>query len=210
MSAPTIHQRIHAVMLGLRGVEKSGRHQQGGYAYAGHEAIASAIRPLFVEHGIVQTIDCGEAVLLDGGHVRLNVNVTWTSVDNPESFITGSVPAVQQCQTKAGNPTAQQVGQAISYAVKNFQLKTLMLLDSNEVEGESLPHESPHVVDREAEAAAESMLKQYSGMHSEAEVKLHDKACRERWPEVRGLQNISDRYRKARQEALDRIKGAAQ
>jgi hypothetical protein len=200
----TIHQRIALVMRDLRGVEKTGRHQQG-YAYAGHEAVATAIRPLFVEHGIVQSIHATPARLLDGGHIALEVTVRWTSIESATDYVEGTVPALQQCQSKAGNPTAQQVGQAISYAVKNFQLKTLMLLDSNEEEGESLPHESPHVVNR----TAEDMLARFAFLSSEAELKAHLDACRARWAEVKDVPGLGSKFAALRDETLKRIKGTA-
>ncbi len=207
MIAPNIHQRIAAVMKDLRGVEKTGRHQQG-YAYAGHEAVATAIRPLFVEHGIVQSIHASPVRLLDGGHVALEVTVRWTSTasDNATDYVEGTVPALQQCQSKAGNPTAQQVGQAISYAVKNFQLKTLMLLDSNEVEGESMPHESPRVVNQHAD----DWVKTLETVSALDEVKQLVERAKKDWALVREVPGYSDTFAKARAAAITRIRGAAQ
>lgn len=145
-----IHQRIIEVEKRLKGVEKTSRNAHQNYAYAGHEALNEAIRPLFVELGITQTIDCLEPSFHPGGVVAFMLRIRWSCSDDPISFIEGCVPAVQSSTAKSGFVQAQQIGQAISYAVKNFQFKCLQLTDSNEPDSDS---QDQHLSDkRESEA----------------------------------------------------------
>lgn len=127
-----IHERIIQVEQRLKGVAKTSKNTHQNYAYAGHEALNEAIRPLFVEYGITQSIDCGEPSFHPGGVVAFLLCIRWSCSDDPSSFIEGRVPAVQSSTAKSGFVQAQQIGQAISYAVKNFQFKCLQLTDSNE------------------------------------------------------------------------------
>ena len=204
-----IHERIALVMKELRGVEKGSRNQHGNYAYAGHEAVTAAVRPLFVKHGIVQTITVLDMRLLKGGHVRLDMRVTWSCVDNPESCIWGTVPAIQHAQTKGGTVTAQQVGQAISYAVKNFTFKTLMLTDSNEPDSDAGPLEAPRrePANDNAIAAATAMLGRFTELQTIEEIRAHVQDSKAKWATVNSVEGMAARFTHARDEALASVRG---
>src|SRR3954471_5141965 len=104
-----IYERINEVQKELKGVEKRGRNTHQNYAYAGHEDLNEAIRPLFVKHGIVQTIASGAPSFHPGGVVAFELAIRWTCSDDPSSFIEGSVPAVQSSTSKNGFVQAQQI-----------------------------------------------------------------------------------------------------
>lgn len=201
-----IYERVNEVQKELKGVEKASRNQHQGYAYAGCDALNEAIRPLFVKYGIVQTITSGPASFHPGGVVSFELAIKWTCHDDPTSFIAGTVPAVQSSTAKSGFVQAQQIGQAISYAVKNFQFKALMLTDSNEPDLDSQdqlqsdkreaskPPAEPGLKER-----AMAMLAGFGACQTLAQLESHKSACvkPEMWDTVRGYPGIRDQIKAA-------------
>lgn len=179
-------------MKDVRGVEKLGQAHQsiGGYRYAGHEAVTEAIRASFIRHGIVQTIDTEDLVLHPGGHISLAVTVRWICADGTErSAVEGTIYAVQHCQSKQGNVTAQQVGQAISYACKNFAFKTLMLLGDNEPDSDTVSdapqREAPRYADAGTEERAKAMLAKANECKTLVELAQYKADCVKAWAGVK-------------------------
>lgn len=209
-----IQQRINAVQKELRGVEKSGRHQQG-YAYAGHEAVNEAVRPLFVQHGIVQTVSARNLRVHRGGHLSMTVRVRWACDEDPSSFVEGDVPIFQHCQSKAGNPTVQMSGQLLSYGVKNFTFKTLMLTDSNEPDSDTLPHDSPRVESRpaapvvppESMATAEAAIGAFDLITTGEQLAKHLEHWRDakNWGKISRIPGVRNRFANAVAEAKKRL-----
>lgn len=228
-----IYQALQAVMRDVPGVAKKSVNQHDKYNYASHDAVTEAIRGAFVRHGIVQTVDTLECVLLDGGVVKLLVNVRWTCIDG--SFIEGKVGALQPA--RKGNITAQQFGQALSYAVKCFQFKSLMLLgdpekDSDAESDSAEPYDSTEpLTDWNGEAVrgynldvasaggepidrrgsdprhlAGAYLARFADCKTELEVgKLNDEV-KANWATVRVVTNFADSLVKARRDATNRIR----
>lgn len=210
MSALTIHQRIVAVKTELTGVEKGSRNTHFNYAYAGHEAINYAMRPLFLKHGIVQTIHCRELVLNQHA-VMCMVGVRWSSADDASSFVEGDVPALMPSSSKGFTP--QMAASLISYGCKGFALKVLMLTDKNEPDaGSWQPEPEAPKADSSKLAAADAMLLRFDQLNSMAELKAFEATTKTRWRsgEFDGAPALRERYMTARQETVDRIKGAAQ
>jgi hypothetical protein len=115
-------QRLHAVMADLGYVQKTGRtaKEAGGYTFVKHDEVTAAVRPLFVEHGIVSlptVVDHHR----DGNQTTLVVDVTFVNIDLPTDFVT--VRAVGYGIDKQDKGP----GKAMSYAVKYALLKTLSL-----------------------------------------------------------------------------------
>jgi hypothetical protein len=200
-----IYQRINEIQKRLKGVEKASRNTHQNYAYAGHEALNEAIRPLFVEHGIVQTIDCGDPEFHPGGVIAFGLTIRWFCADDPSSYIAGTIPAAQSSTAKTGFVQAQQVGQAISYAVKNFQLKALMLTDSNEPgldsqdQLQSDKRETPKTSDPGLKERAVAMLAGFGACQTLAQLEAHKSHSvkPEVWATVREYPGIRDQVKAA-------------
>jgi hypothetical protein len=211
MSAPAdsrgIHERIAAVMQLLFGVEKSSRNTHFNYAYAGHEAINAAMRPLFLKEGITQTVHC-HSLQVANSVLTCMVGVRWSCTNNAASFVEGDIPALMPSSAKSGF-TPQMAASLISYGCKGFALKALMLTDSNEPDAGSWQPEPAAKVDDTAEQFAVSMLSRFEEIHSETVWKEHVAWSKEHWGDVRGAADITNRFVAARDAALKRIRGKA-
>lgn len=208
----TIQQLLALAMKELHGVEKTGRHQQG-YNYAGHEAVNEAVRPVFVKLGIVQTVSARGLRVHRGGHLSMTVRVRWSCADDSASFIEGDVPIFQHCQSKAGNPTVQMSGQLLSYGVKNFTFKTLMLTDSNEPDSDTLPHDSPKRESQppvvriapEVKIKADAAVEAFAMIQTAEQLASHLAHWRKEWPSISMISGIGDRFDKAITETKKRL-----
>ncbi|MGH1483863.1 MAG: ERF family protein [Geminicoccales bacterium] len=130
-----IYQKIQQVMQAVKGVEKSEKNKHAGYKFAGHEAVTAALREKFAELGIVRHASATSCEVLDGGAVKLMVRITYVDVED-SSKIEIDMPAIQPPQ---GKPSAQQVGQALSYAVKNCEFKLFALTGDTEADSDAGP-----------------------------------------------------------------------
>lgn len=195
-----IHARMRLVMAEVSGVEKTETNRHGGYRYAGHESVTAAIRGAFVRHGIVQTVTTSGFELLAGGHILLAVHIRWTCDDDVASYVEGTVQALQHCQTRDGKPTAQQVGQALSYAVKNFTFKSLML--TGDTEQDSDASHAPEQLEPPKEAV--EFLELIERSESVAELdQVGDRI--KQWGRVGETPGLKDRMQRAFVEARRRI-----
>lgn len=211
-----ILQRIAAVMADVRGVGKHSRNQHANYDYAGHEAVTDALRDPFVKHGIVRkasVISC----TVEHGVVTLLVEVTHMSVDDRTDCVTCVMPAIQPSQTKAGHVTAQQVGQALSYAVKNVEFKLFALTgddtpdaDESDPEITYQPRETTRVQERAPQNdGAQSLAVEYLARFEECktidDVNAHNKEVEKNWSRVKGVEGFSDHFVAARRKARNRV-----
>lgn len=128
-----IYAKIQQVMQTVHGVEKSETNPHGRYKFAGHEAVTAALRDKFAELGIVRHASATSCEVLEDGTVKLMVRVTYIDVDDG-SRIELDMPAIQPPQ---GRPTAQQVGQAVSYAVKTTEMKLFALTGDPEPDSDA-------------------------------------------------------------------------
>lgn len=133
-----IYQKIQKVMKAVKGVEKDSENRHGRYKYAGHEAVTEALRDHFAELGIVRQVSATDCKVLDNGAIQIEVHVAYVDAED-ESRIDVTMPAVQHSQTTAKTITAQQCGQALSYAVKNIEFKLFCLTGDTEADADSLP-----------------------------------------------------------------------
>lgn len=215
----SIHQRMNAVMREVKGVEKGSTNQHGRYNYASHEAVTEAIRASFVKHGIVQTASMVECDVLEGGAIKTKVRVVWACDDNPASCVVSEMFAIQHCQTKAGNVTAQQVGQALSYAVKNVAFKQLMLIgdpepDSDSAEANDRRSEPParplsQPPPRRMSADAIEFLARFGMCETNAQIAELSNEAKKLWGSLKKESGFAEEFTKARREAYDRVKRAS-
>lgn len=136
-----IYEKIQKVMQAVKGVEKDSTNTHARYKYAGHEAVTEALRGHFAELGIVRQVSVSSCDILNGGTVQIMVRVSYVDVEDA-SRIDVDMPAIQPSQTKSKDVTAQQVGQAVSYAVKNVEFKLFSLTGDTEPDSDSMP--PPH------------------------------------------------------------------
>lgn len=133
VTSPNIYQRMRLVseMVGSLAKERYNQHHR--YAFVGHEDVAAALGPAFVKAGIVQVVDIETAERLAGEIVRVVLQIAWVNVDRPEDRVV--VRGIGESQSGGkGGPQPQQLGVAISYAVKVAQLKCFCLAT-----GENIP-----------------------------------------------------------------------
>lgn len=131
-----IQQRKLAVMRDVERVSKDRYNPHHKYSFAGHDDVALAIRKAMVVHGITQEVSVVESTRSEG-IFYVNVRVRWVNVDDPKDFVEVTMPGESQPSGKGG-AQPQQVGVAVSYAVKVAQLKNFMLLgdDTPDVEAQ--------------------------------------------------------------------------
>ena len=204
-----IYERVSAVMAEVKGVEKSSTNSHGRYKYAGHEAVTEAIRGSMLRHGIVQTISTHTMTLHPGGHVSIAVAIAWTSkeqqADGELDRISSTIWALQHAQTSNGNPTAQQIGQAISYACKNFAFKTLMLTGDPDADSDAGPIEPPKV-DTKLQNESEALLMGYAECESIEAIRAHNDKV-QKWGRVGEVPGLRDKLVKSSEQAKRRLRG---
>jgi hypothetical protein len=207
-----IYQRMNAVMKDVRGVGKHSHNPQGGYRYAGHEAVTEALRDAYVKHGIIRTATVTKAEILDKGALLLTVQVAWICDDDPTSRHVVEMPGLQSSVKKDGGMAPVQVGMALSYAVKNAEFKCFSLTgdDTPDTEaadddrGEPGPEESNEP--SEAETAAMAYLARFAQVKTPSELKVLNDEIRENWNLVKTVRDFSERMVAARRRTAERLR----
>lgn len=143
-AAPSLYRKILAVMAEVGFIEKEEAKGKGlQYDYISHDAVAAALRPALIKHGIVvhPTVDDHEK---DGNRTELKVNVTFINADLPEDRLTvHSVGYGVDNQDKGP-------GKAMSYAVKYACMKLFMLNSADDIENSSVEHDRSTKADVDA------------------------------------------------------------
>src|SRR5690606_21588550 len=188
-----IHQKINQVMRAVKGVAKNSRNKFADYDYAGHEAVTAALREHYAAIGITRTVSMISCDVLDGGLVKVCVDVTYTDVEDGSKEVCRMF-ALQHSQTKKGaGVTAQQVGQALSYAVKNVEFKVFSLTGSGENDSDATRVDSDDA-DPPSEASPESLkarAQELLQLVGRAETKKqHEEALEEARAEYSQLQSV--------------------
>lgn len=101
-----------------------------------HDDVTSALRPLYIKHGIDQEVSILESRQLEGGCTELLVEVQWVNVDEPADLkrVVSIGHATSTQKDKATGLMKRDdlgVGKALSYAVKMAQLKNFALLSGD-------------------------------------------------------------------------------
>jgi len=145
--APNIHQRMLEVMREVETLKRADWNEHHRYTFVSHDDVTHAIRRQFCRVGITQQVTIiGVSRLGEGPAERVLaiVNVKWINVDEPEDFV--EVRGYSESQKNGkGGPTPQQIGAAVSYAVKMLQLKNFALVgdDSPDIDMEAYPAAPP-------------------------------------------------------------------
>lgn len=134
-----IYQRMHAVSSLVRGVSKTRENAHHRFRYTGHEDVTEALRDAMLNAGILRTVTVAD-VNRSGAFVGVWLDVAYINVEEPsdchhvraygESIGTGR---------KGEEPRAddQQIGKAISYALKTLELKLFQLLGDSTPDSEA-------------------------------------------------------------------------
>ncbi len=219
-----IYKKLNEVMNAVKGVEKASQNKHGGYRYAGHEAVTESLRGEFARLGIVRHASMLECDVLDSGAIKVKVQVAYVDVEDG-THIVCDMFAVQHCQTKSGAITAQQVGQALSYAVKNVEFKLFALTGDTEPDSDDTDPNGPsddavrsrqarqehtgEPADEEAKHRASVLLKGFDVALTEAGVIDVSTAIKNEWKTLRVVPGLADEVVKRRTEALKRVQGKA-
>lgn len=203
-----IYQKIIKVMAALHGVAKNSKHHKG-YQYAGYDAVNEALRPLFVAHGIVRVARATKAVVAEQGTIVVDCLISYVDAEDGSSIDVPMV-AVQPSQTTNKSVEAQQVGQAMSYACRNVELKLFALTgnpDSDDATAEGEPAAAP-AVDDGIVARGDELIKMLGIAQSKELVLEINKAAKAEWADSLGkIPGYGDRFSAARNAALKRIGG---
>lgn len=127
---PNIYQRLNAVMRDVRGVAKDRENKHQRYMYQGHADVTAAVRESYVKHGVVRSAEI-LTLTLDANHTCIvHGRVTWTNIDDKADVHAVTMWAAVPSTSNKG-PAATQSGIALSYLVKQAELKTLALTDDD-------------------------------------------------------------------------------
>jgi hypothetical protein len=208
----TIYQRMNAVMKDVRGVGKHSSNPQGGYKYAGHEAVTEALRDAYVRHGIIRTANVVKTEILDRGLLVLTVRISWICDDEPSSRHEVEMPGLQSSVKKDGGMAPVQVGMALSYAVKNAEFKCFSLTgdDTPDTEAEDDDRGESRYDEREQGNPGQGLAVEYLGRFTEVrsteELDALKKEIRANWANVKTVQGIAERMVEAQRKAQQRLR----
>lgn len=205
-----IYQKINRIMRAVNGVARERTNKaKGGYAYAGYDDVNDALRPLFVEHGVVRVANALKLDVLEGGTVSVMVQVCYVDIEDSSELVVPMV-ALQPSQTSAKTVEAQQIGQAISYAVKNVELKLFALTgnpDSDDVEREAIQNEGkPAAPPPGAQARFSEIVAMFRKATTEEEIRSIEAMAKAEWADLQGLPGAREGLAGARNSALQRVK----
>lgn len=216
-----IYQKIQQVMKRVHGVEKTSENKHGKFKYAGHEAVTAALRDVFVEVGIVREIDVVEHAAI-AGVVHMLVRVRHVDVEDG-TFTECRMFAVQPTQTSGGAFTAQQPGQALSYAVKCVEFKLFALTGDPEPDSDSTEStesrddeswrskvEQPTTANNGPRSRADALLKAFDVAADQEAIDAASAALRASWKELKGVAGLAEEVPKRREAAQKRLKAQRQ
>jgi hypothetical protein len=204
-----IYQKINRVMRELHGVAKDSTNAHKKYQYVGYDAVNAALRPLFAQHGIVRVANAIKLDVLEAGTIQVMVQVCYVDIEDGSELV---VPmcAIQPSQTTNKSVEAQQVGQAISYAVKNVELKLFALTgnpDSDDVDkAEREAIQSEGKPPPGAQARFSELVAMFRGSKSEIEVREIEAIIKSEWNDLKDLAGAREGFAGARNGALARLK----
>jgi len=209
----SIHRKINEVMLKVHGVEKTSVNKaKGNYKFAGHEAVNAALREHFAAVGIVRQASIVRLDVLEGTNVGTLVAhciVRYTDVSD-DSFIEVPMVAVQPAQTSARTLEAQQVGQCLSYAVKNVEFKLFALTGDNEPDSDTTHGERESLQPTDgADAPTERaglLLSTFAACATIEQVMSVNDTLKKEWPALKTVPGLAERIVQHKTAAIARIK----
>lgn len=132
MSNKNIYQRINAVMIEVKYIQKDGSISGSGPSYKAvtHDMVTAKLRESIVKNGIVVRLEQLKSEMIQERDVEKNIkmhlysgqyNVHFVNIDKPDDFATVSITA------HAADNGDKAPGKAASYATKYAMLKLFSL-----------------------------------------------------------------------------------
>lgn len=208
-----IHAKINQVMKAVRGVEKTRTNTHGKFKYAGHEDVNDALRGHFAALGIVRCAAMVNCQILDGGTILAHCEVSYTDAEDG-SCVMVPMWAVQPAQTSGKTVTAQQIGQALSYATKNVEFKLFALTGDNEEDSDSTEAYNPRARSEEpadlltqggAAVRAGELITMYLKAQTLAEVDEVTAIFKAEWKDLKVVKGLSEKIVEVRAGAQKRL-----
>lgn len=211
---PNIYQRVRSVMGRVKGVGKDSENKHGKYRYAGHDAVTEALRGEYVNQGIVRQASVLEQNCTPDGTVLMTVEVSFVNTDNPTDRIVLEIPAIQPAQTTGKSLTAQQVGQAISYAVKNAEFKLFSLIGDPEPDADSdgarAQEDRGESDPNRMEEALVPLVNMFRCAESVAEVTAANDHAKSIWATISGIPGVVETLTAERKAAFAHVRSLEQ
>ena len=194
-------------------MEKTRTNTHGKFKYAGHEDVNEALRGHFAELGIVRVAKMLSAQMVDGV-ILAECLISYVDIHD-DTRIDVPMWAVQPSQTSKGGVTAQQIGQALSYATKNVEFKLFALTGDNEEDSDYSEAYNPREPTASKQKSpeqlrAEELLRMFELAQTKEEIDQADKLIREEWNDIKHVEHIRDAVVASRTGALRRVKESAQ
>ncbi len=205
-----IYQKINAIMRELTGVAKDRVNSHKKYHYVGYDDVNEAVRPLLAKHGVVRVANALKIDVLEHGTIQVMVQVVYVDAEDGSELAVPMV-AIQPSQTTNKSVEAQQVGQAISYAVKNVELKLFALTgnpdsDDADIERDAIQNEGkPSAPPPGAQARFSELVAMFRKATSENDVKEVEAIAKAEWDDLKALPGAREGIAGARNAALQRI-----
>lgn len=202
-----IYQKIIAVMKAVHGVGRTRTHAHKKYQFAGYDDVNEALRPLFAEYGIVRVARASRVTLAEQGTLIVDCEVSYIDAEDGSSVAIPMV-AVQPSQTTQKSVEAQQVGQAISYAVKNVELKLFALTGNPDSDDISAVQREPTPAPGDGvQSRAKELLTMLQAAETEREIADLNATIKAEWADLANVPGFRDAVVATRTSALKRIKG---
>ncbi len=201
-----VFQKMNAVMRELPGVKKTQQHPTKKFFFAGHEALTEAIRGLYVKHGIVRSPSV-KAHAVVGTSLLLDVAVRWTNIDEPNDFHEVTILGISAGMSRDGRIEAEQAGAALSYAVKNAEMKAFALTGDDTPDAELQSREEEDDMPSDAADKAMDYLARFAEVSSAAELEALNAEVKANWGSVRGVKNFAENMTTERRKAAARLRG---
>jgi hypothetical protein len=207
-----IYQKINKIMNELTGVAKDRVNSHKKYQYVGYDDVNEALRPLFAKHGVVRVANALKLDVLEHGTIQVMVQVVYVDSEDGSELAVPMV-AIQPSQTTNKSVEAQQVGQAISYAVKNVELKLFALTgnpDSDDVDKQHDRSEREAIQNEGkpppgAQTRFSEIVAMFRGAKTEKEVRDIEAMAKGEWADLKDLPGAREGLAGARNAALQRI-----
>jgi hypothetical protein len=211
----SIHAKINQVMQAVKGVEKTRTNKHGNFKYAGHEDVNEVLRGHFARLGIVRTAKMVDCAIIGEGTILAHCEISYTDIEDPGAPLVVPMWAVQPSQTSKGGVTAQQVGQALSYATKNVEFKLFALTGDNEADSDSTEAYNPNEraaqppeensLTNGAMARAGELLAAFTTARTLAEVGQVNDTFKAEWGTLKTVKGLAEQVASIRAAATKRI-----
>lgn len=133
MESKNIYQRLNAIMIDVRAVNKQDKKVNNQYKFVSHDSVSKVLHDPLANHGVMM-IPTITDLQQDGNRTAVQMEIAFVNIDKPEDRL---------CVNYWGYGIDQQdkgIGKAVSYAVKYCLLKTFCLETGDDVEKDNVDY----------------------------------------------------------------------